>query len=95
MNLSCCCLETGLKPFLFLSGKILRGDDAPLAAELESWLKENPGEFYLFSRYSNFSGIMKHYSTIFKRINNKTINLRYWPGSKSEYLSRTTTILKS
>ena len=27
----------------FLSGKILRGDDAPLAAELENWLKENPG----------------------------------------------------
>ena len=25
------------------SGKILRGEEAPLASELENWLKENPG----------------------------------------------------
>merc|ERR1711997_823446 len=25
------------------TGKILRGDDAPLASELESWLEKNPG----------------------------------------------------
>ena len=25
------------------TGKILRGEDAPLASELENWLKENPG----------------------------------------------------
>ncbi len=29
------------------SGKILRGEEAPLASELENWLKENP-VFYLF-----------------------------------------------
>ena len=25
------------------TGKILRGEEAPLASELENWLKENPG----------------------------------------------------
>jgi hypothetical protein len=29
---------------ILISGKILRGEDAPLAAELENWLKENPGK---------------------------------------------------
>merc|ERR1712083_1088844 len=33
------------------TGKILRGEDAPLASELESWLEKNPGyERYLETR---------------------------------------------
>jgi len=27
------------------SGKILRGEEAPLASELENWLKDNPVNF--------------------------------------------------
>jgi len=33
----------------FVLGKILRGEDAPLAAELENWLKENPGKIISFN----------------------------------------------
>ena len=41
-------IGNSLKTFFILSpnfsGKILRGEDAPLAAELENWLKDNPGK---------------------------------------------------